>query len=64
MGLPAGANGHCPDLHRLPGPIVQFVCLDEGGVAFGVKPQLCGVVENVDVAHITSDLQDEGVPGH
>lgn len=63
VGFPVGVNGHCPDLHHLPGEIVQFVCLNEDGVTFGVKLQLCRVVENLDFAHITSDLQNVGVPG-
>lgn len=63
VGFPVGVNGHCPDLHHLPGEIVQFVCLNEGGVAFVVKLQLRRVVKNLDVAQITPDLQNVGVPG-
>lgn len=40
VGFPIGVNGHCSDLHQLPWEIVEFVCLNEGGVAFGVKLQL------------------------
>ena len=61
-GFPVGVNGQHPDLHHLPRLIVQLVCLDEGGEAFGVELQLCWVGEDLDAAHVTFDLQDVRVP--
>lgn len=57
VGFPVGVNGHRSDLHQLPGPIVPFVHLNEGGEAFGVEVQLCWVGENLDAAFMTFDLQ-------
>ncbi len=62
VGFPVGLNGHRSDLHRLPGQIVQLVCLNEGGEAFGVEVQLCRVGENLDTTYVTFDLQAVMVP--
>lgn len=60
--FPVGVNGHRSDLHHLPGQIVQFVCLNEGGEAFGVEAQLCRVGENLNAIHVTLDPQAVMVP--
>lgn len=62
VGFPIGVNGHCSDLHHLPGQIVRFVCLNEGGEAFGVEVQLRRVGENLNAVHVTFDLQAVTVP--
>lgn len=56
-------NGHCPDLHNLPRPVVGLVCLNKRGWAFGVKTQDRRVGEH-HIAHpdIALDHQRVGVP--
>lgn len=63
VGFPVPVNGQHPDLDLLPGQIVQLVRLNKGGQTLGAEVQLRPVGENLDAAHVTSDLQAVRAPG-
>lgn len=56
-------NGQHSDLDLLLGQVVQLVRLNEGGHTLGADVQLRPVGENLDAAHLTSDLQAVRNPG-
>lgn len=57
-GFPIRANGHHSDPNRLSWAVVGFVRLNEGGEAFGVEVQLRLVGENLNLIHVTFDVEN------
>lgn len=58
VGLPIRAKGHHSDPDRLSWAVVGFVRLNEGGEAFGVEGQLRLVGEDLDILHVTFDVEE------
>lgn len=62
VGFPVRVNGQHSDLDLLPGLVVQFVRLNEGGETFWVEVQLRRVGEYLDVTRVAFDLQAVRTP--
>lgn len=58
VGFPIKAKGHHSDPDRLSWAVVGLVRLNEGVEAFGVEGQLCRVGENLNVIHVTFDMEE------
>lgn len=58
VGFPARPKGHHSDPDRLSWAVVGFVRLNEGGEAFGVEVQLRLVGENLNIVHVTFDVEE------
>lgn len=58
VGFPVRSKGHHSDPDHLSRAVVGFVRLNEGGEVFGLEGQLRLVGENLNLIHMTFDVEE------